>query len=278
MFGTHFYHETLRKLVIAFGSLFNNIEIARYDENRNITQFITVPINYGPKEKYYARLIQDPDLQKGTSITLPRLSFEYRNFSYAGARHLAKTRKRCGPSDDIGVRSSYFNPVPFDIDFDLVAYTKYQEDGNQIVEQLLPYFTPEFTMDIILNEELDITDSVPVVFGGINLQDSYDGDFKDRRVLMWTFNYKMKVNFYGHIKETPNIRDIHTDILVPNEPLCSEEVRARTPRIMRKTITPDPIDAKPGDDFGYTEVVEYFDDGKKFDPITGEDIEVEENE
>lgn len=274
MFTDHFYHAILKKLVIAFGSLFNNINIARYDDSGNVTQMITVPIMYGPKEKYYARLIQDPDLQKETALTLPRISFEYTNLTYDASRHLIKTNKRCAPSGDADSALQLYNPTPYNIDFELVAYTKYQEDGNQIVEQVFPFFTPDFTMTVKINEDLGLIEDVPVILNSVTVEDDYEGDFKERRVLMWTFQFTMKTNFYGPSKDAPIIKKAQTDVLAPQGEICDPEVLANTPRTIRVTVTPDPPTAQPGDEFGYTEVIEVFEDGKKYNPVAGEDEEI----
>ena len=191
-----FYHAITRKIIVAFGSLFSDISIER--KNQGVTeQTIKVPIAYAPKEKWIVRLEQDPNLQNHVYTTLPRLSFEITGMSYDASR---KTNRMsyitCGNSEGV---SKVYAPVPYNIDISLYCLTKTQEDALQIVEQILPYFTPEYTLSLKAIQDSNIIIDVPIILESVNIQDDYDGDFNQRRFVTYTMNFTLKANFYGPV-------------------------------------------------------------------------------
>lgn len=193
-----YYHAITRKLIVAFGSLFSNIKIERKDEGTTV-QTIAVPIAYAPKEKWIVRLEQDPTLTNHTYITLPRMSFEITGMNYDSTR---KTNRMnyitCGEPGVDSVNRIYA-PVPWNIDITLYILTKTQEDALQIVEQILPYFSPEYTLAIKAIPESNVIIDVPIVLSGVTIQDDYDGDFQTRRFVTYTLSFTLKANMYGPV-------------------------------------------------------------------------------
>jgi hypothetical protein len=219
MFGRTFYHDTLRKYVILFGTLFNDIQINREDSSGNVKQVIKVPLSYGPREKFLARIEgidggRDPQEQP-FSIVLPRMGFEVTGFQYASERKLPTRNKftTVELNDVHGKRKMYrYNPVPYDINFSLSIFVKNTTDGTRIIEQILPYFTPEWTTTVQLTEEPDITLDVPLVLTGSNQDDVYEGGFEERRALIWTLDFTMKGVFFGPTYRESVIKLANTQI------------------------------------------------------------------
>jgi len=209
MIPGYFYHGLIRKYVVYFGTLFNDISIERTDDSGNIIQDFVVPIAYGPKQKFIARLEQDPTLNKSIAITLPRMSFEIVGFKYDPSRKLPSTGKILKQSTNYnGKFDSVYNPVPVNIDFSLSIYTKNAEDGFKIFEQIIPYFTPEWTSTLNILPDLDLKVDVPVVLNNINMVDRYEGSFEDlsRRYIIHTLTFTMKGYLFGPISRSDVIR------------------------------------------------------------------------
>lgn len=198
MFGQTFYNETTRRYVAIFGTLFNNISIQRFDNNNTLVQSMKVPLNYGPMQKFLSKIDQDPGLNS-PAITLPRMSFEISSIRYAGERKLSNAIKTKGPSNEAGSVNTQFAPSPYDIEFQLNIMVKYSEDGLKIVEQILPYFKPEFTVSAkMMDNSSDITD-IPVVLNSITSEDTYEGSYDQRRAIIWTLTFTMKAYYYGPV-------------------------------------------------------------------------------
>ena len=180
MLGQQFYHESMRKVVVAFGSLFNNINIVRKDNAGKVTQSMKVPLAYGPKQKFLARLNQDPSLAAKVAITLPRIGFEITGMTYDPARKLnrvQKFRKVKSSGDDSGKLDTQYMPVPYNINFTLYAMAKNSDDALQIVEQILPYFQPDYTLTINDMADMGIKRDVPIILNDVSYEDNYQGDF-----------------------------------------------------------------------------------------------------
>lgn len=177
--------------------MFNDIRIYRRDNAENIEKTISVPISYGPAQKFLARITQDPELN-APAITLPRMSFEITNMTYDGSRKLpASFRQSATIETDDGRYKTVLNGTPYNIDFDLSIMTKYEEDGSKILEQILPFFQPEWTPSVQILEDPDVTRDVAVVLNGVTKEDAYEGDFQQRRALIWTLNFTMKAWYFG---------------------------------------------------------------------------------
>ena len=267
MLGQQFYHETIRKLVIAFGSLFNNIVLVRKNNNGVITQTMKVPLAYGPKQKFLARLRQDPNLDNKVSITLPRISFEIGALSYDPTRKLNRVQKfkktKSGSNKQL---DSQFMPVPYNITFTLSVMSKNSDDSLQIVEQILPYFQPDYTITLKDNVDMDTSRDVPVILNNISYEDSYEGDFASRRAIIYTLDFTLKFYLYGPVTSSNVIKTVQVDQYT--------DMPDKSPkREQRYTVTPNPTNADADDDFGFNETTSFFQDAKEFNPTTGEDEE-----
>ena len=203
----YFYHEILRRTVIAFGSLFNEISIKHTNNSGNVVSVIKVPLAYGPTQKFLARLEQSPDLNKPVQITLPRMSFEFTGLTYDATRKSTTTQTFTAKSVVDGTETKkVYLPVPYNMQFELSIMSKLNDDALQIVEQILPYFQPAYTMTIemvdIINEKRDI----PVILENITMQDDYEGNFSTRRVLTYTLRFTAKTYLFGPVSSAT--RDI----------------------------------------------------------------------
>lgn len=215
MFGHTFYHETLRKYVIIFGTLFNEIQFYRTDSAGNRHQKIRVPLSYGPREKTLARLEGDPNLDRETAINLPRMSFEMTGLAYASERKLNTIRKRTiqitGENSRI---NSMYQPVPYDIAFQLNVMVNRVEDGTKIIEQIMPFFTPEFTVTANILPAMDFKLDIPVILDSVNMQDTYEGDFQTRRALIYQMDFTLKGFLFGPVSKSGIITRANTQFYV----------------------------------------------------------------
>lgn len=206
-----FYNRIIRKLVVSFGNLFNEITMVRYNPDQTEAERFIVPIAYASKEHYVQRLEADYDLDKKVQITLPRLSFEMTGLRY-DANRKQNTNVRNYHQGTSGVVGQY-NPVPYDIDFSLYLYVRNIEDGTQVVEHILPYFTPDYTMKVNMIPEMGITKEVPVILDQVTQDVTYEGDrSSDPRLIIWTFNFTVKANFFGPVSEVGIIKHSITSI------------------------------------------------------------------
>ena len=197
----YFYHEILRRTIISFGTLFNGIEIKHEDSNDKTVSVIQVPLAYGPTQKFLARLQQSPNLNKPTQITLPRMSFEFIGLQYDGSRKVTTTQTFTSSTVGIStqVRKAYM-PVPYNMAFELSVFTKLNDDMLQIVEQILPYFQPSYTLSVDLVETIGEKRDIPVIIESVNMQDDYEGDFTTRRSLLYTFRFTAKTYLFGPVQ------------------------------------------------------------------------------
>ena len=211
MLGTYFYHEILRKTVISFGTVFNDIHIRHRDGAGKETSDMRVPLAYGPMQKFLARLEQQADLNKAVQITLPRMSFETTNIAYDPTRKAGITQT-FKASDGSKLRKVYM-PVPYNVGFELNILTKLNDDALQIVEQILPYFQPSFNLTVDLVSAIGEKRDIPIVLDNISFQDDYEGDFSTRRALIYTLNFTAKTYLFGPIADTPDglIKKVQVD-------------------------------------------------------------------
>tara|TARA_B100001939_G_scaffold102353_1_gene88244 strand:- start:116 stop:1045 length:930 start_codon:yes stop_codon:yes gene_type:complete len=203
MLGQTFYHQTIRKYVVLFGTLFNDLNIEKKDSSGNVVSRQKVPIAYGPKQKFLTRIRQDPNIDRQVAIQLPRMGFEMTSLTYDPIRKLNSVGKIMGralPTEGQGTLRKMFNPVPYNMDFQLFVFVDNAEDGTQILEQILPFFTPEFNVTINAVSDLGIKLDVPISFNSASLEDTFDGEFTARRTLIWTLDFFMKGFLYPDIK------------------------------------------------------------------------------
>jgi len=248
MFGAHFYHQRLRKAVATFGSLFNNLYVLRKDSSGNVISTVRVPLSYAPKDKYLERIRENPDLNNDTStaIKLPRMSFEITSFQYDSQRQVPKTNK-FGVIDTNTNKKVFFAGVPYNIYFQLNIYAKNQDDALQMVEQIIPYFSPQYSVTIRPFENYSsIKEDVPITIMSSSFTDDFEGAVETRRTIIYTLEFEMKAMFYGPIGDQSIIRQTQTNffILRPDDQDSDEAVS-------NVFITPDPVDVNPDSDFGF---------------------------
>jgi len=251
MFGTFFYNEGLRKLTVAFGTIFNDIQVKKADANGKLVQSITVPLAYAPKEKFIVRLDQQKDLQdREFAIVLPRMSFEISGIAYDATRKLSRVQKyRTTKSTTSNSMNYNYTPVPYNISYTLNVFTATAENGLQIVEQILPYFQPDYTVTLNLLPELDIKRDVPIVLNSVNYEDSYTGNYEQRRAVIYTLNFTAKTYLFGPASTQKVILKTQSDVHGTTD-ITTNTVDERI------TIVPNPTDAKADDDFGFTTTIE----------------------
>lgn len=205
-----FYNGHIKNVIIAFGTLFSSIKIQRKNKQGVVEQTLQVPIAYSQKEKWVHAIEGNPDGEGGVYTALPRLGFEIVGYSYDSARKLARMNKiYCTDGDN---RTQVFTPVPYNIEIDLYFATKTQEDGLQILEQILPTFNPEYTMTIRAIPELNLTQDVPFILNGVTVQDDFEGDLETRRFVIHTLNFTAKLNLFGGNGNVGIIKDVEANI------------------------------------------------------------------
>ena len=266
MLGQQFYHETIRKIIVAFGTTFNNVQLVRKDNSGNITQSMKVPLAYEPKEKFLVRLRADADLSSKVAITLPRIGFEIQNLAYDGTRKLSRVQKfkKVNTGNNTRTLDTQFMPVPYNLDIVLYVLAKQSDDALQIVEQILPYFQPDYTITVNDMADMGIKRDVPIILNSISYEDNYEGDFDQRRALIYTMNFTCKFYLYGPVTSSNIIRTVQADQFA--------DLPDKSPkREQRLTVTPDPVTADADDDFGFNETTSFFTDAKTFNPVTGKD-------
>jgi hypothetical protein len=207
------YHQIIRKLIVGFGSVFDNITMIRHDSNGNEEQRIKVPIVYAPKEKYVNRLLGDPNLDKKVQITLPRLSYDLTNMYYDSSRKQISGIKNVGYSGNGLTAYSQYNPVPYNFDFELYLYVRNIEDGDQIIEHILPFFTPSYTIKLNLIPTMGVIREVPILLDSVDTNIEFEGERdSDTRVIIWTLKFTVKSYLYGAISESSVIKQALVNI------------------------------------------------------------------
>ena len=281
MLGTYYYHEILRKTIISFGTLFNDIHIRHQDDAGKDVSDLKVPLAYGPSQKFLARITQQADLNKAIQITMPRMSFEMSNISYDSTRKssLVQTFKTC---EDGTKAKKVFMPVPYNIGFELNIMSKLNDDSLQILEQILPYFQPHFNLTVDLIDSIGEKRDIPIILESVNFQDDYEGNFDTRRSLIYTLQFTAKTYLFGPVADSSDglIRKVQVDMYTSTDQKTAK-------REMRYTVTPtskidrnddgviNEVDHKllqPGDNFGFDEDWEFFSDSKKYSPTRQTDI------
>ena len=267
MLGQQFYHESIRKVIVAFGTTFNNVQLVRKDNDGNITQTMKVPLAYGPRQKWLVRLNEDADLSKAVAVTLPRIGFEIQNLSYDPARKLNRVQKfkKVKGANSNRLDTQYM-PVPYNLSIQLYVMAKQSDDALQIVEQILPFFQPDYTLTINDMADMGIKRDVPIILNSISYEDNYQGDFETRRALIYNLDFTAKFYLYGPVTSAGVIKTVQVDQYA-NLPDTAPK------REQRYKVTPKPSNADADDDFGFNETTSFFEDAKTFDPVSGTDKE-----
>jgi T4-like virus Myoviridae tail sheath stabiliser len=249
-----FYHATLRKTVVAFGTIFNNIRLVRVDDLGVGVQTLKVPLSYGTKQKSLVRIRQDPDLQTRhkIEITVPRLGFEITNIAPDRTRQIGVTSQSKKVNQEDTALSSLYNPAPYDVHFSLYILTKNQDDGMQILEQILPFFRPEYVLTVNDIPELELTHDLPISLLGVGYEDDYQGNFDTRTAIIWTLSFVAKVNFFGPVQTQGVIKTVK-ETFIPNMP-GFPSLHAE-----RLTTSVDPLSAGPTDAYNIVTLWEDID-------------------
>lgn len=251
--GQPYYHSTIRKTVIAFGQLFNNIRIQRKDADSALIQTLKIPLSYGPKQKFLVRIRQNPtpDTNSNVEITVPRLGFEITSLTYDASRKVQQLSRQVAQSSDETLTTAY-NPVPYNINFALYVMVRNQDDGLQILEQILPFFRPEYTLAVNFIPELKKSQDLSFVLKNVSVEDDYEGDFNTRNAIIWTLDFSANIQFYGPIVQQGPIKKVIATIF-PNMPGYA------VPIVDRYTAEVDPLTANPEDDYTILETWELID-------------------
>ena len=312
MLGTTYYHETIRKYVAVFGTLFNDINIQRKNSAGVITEQIKVPIAYEAKDKLILRT-RAVQADGGVSVSLPRMGFVMNGIAYDGTRKLNTLGQvyAANTAASTSTLMKQYNPVPYNFDFELSAMVDSSEDGAQIFEQIVPFFTPEFTVSVNLVPSMNVKPDVSIILNGTTVEDSYEGDFTARREIIWSFTFQLKGYIYPDVKSGSVTKSVIVNLRMPAgeadvpEYIVLEDstdfdinyllldADAGSPNATglmkfitevsstgtgaagiksRLTVTPGPGDVTANDDFGYTETTEYFNDNIDVNLTTGLDV------
>jgi len=267
MVGQYFYNESMRRMTIGFGQIFNNIQIKRKDDTGKVIQTIRVPLAYGPKEKFLVRLDQQSSLNnREFAITLPRMGFEIAGISYDPTRKLTRIQKfkQVKSGKEGKVLDFNYTPVPYNISYNLFSFTASAEAGLQIIEQILPFFQPDYTVTINAIPDLSIKRDIPIILNSVNYEDTYSGDFTTRRAVIYTLNFTAKTYLFGPSTSQKVIKTVQSDQYSDTDTVN----KARESRII---VVPSPTTADADDDFGFTTTIDFFEDSKKYNITTDTD-------
>ena len=317
MLGITYYHQTIRKYVAVFGTLFNDINVVRRDASDVIKEQIKVPIAYSPRDRWILRLRRARGVSgtdEAVAMSLPRMGFDLTAITYDGTRKLNTLGQVYSANTAAGTSTlmKQYNPVPYNFDFSLYSMVSNAEDGAQIFEQIVPFFTPEFTVTVNLIPSMNIAPDVTMVMNGVTIEDNYEGDFQATREIIWTLTFTMKGYVYPDVKTGSVVKTVIVNLRMPGdseippaEYIILEDSTTLTTNYLllnadagspnatgtmkvlnesssaavgaagiksRYTVTPGPGDATANDDFGFTETMEFFNDNIDNDPVTGLDV------
>lgn len=241
----HFYNRTIRKVVVAFGTLFNDIQVVRYNSNNTPREIFKVPLSYGAKEKYMTRLAADPNLRKSVATIVPRISFDMTGMSYDSSRKQISTLRNFSANSSTSLNAQYV-PVPYDFNFSLSIYVRNTEDGTQILEQILPFFTPDFTVTVDFIQPMNQKYDMPIILNSVTPTTDYEGDMMSTRLITWDLDFTAKGYIWPAVRTGKVIRQANTNIYL--------EANNTTYNVVTQFVTtPNPEDALPDDEFGFSE-------------------------
>lgn len=242
MLDQSFYWGTIRKSIVAFGNMFNNITIDRKDVNGNVTQIQKVPLSYSPKQKFLTKIRQQPDIDtQNIQILLPRMGFELISLDYDPARKVG-TQQQTRTINSPNLSKALYAPTPYNLTVLLYIYARNQDDGLQIVEQILPYFNPDYNLTLNAIPELNLTNDLPIILSSIGFSDDYEGDLSTKRSIVWTLSFTMKLNFYGPVSNRGLIKKVTATTFSDRELTVPQQ----------QTITePNPNSANVNDTYSY---------------------------
>jgi len=253
MFGNYFYHERVRRSVAIFGKVFNDIYVLRKNSSGAGISTIKVPLSYAPKNKFLDRIREQADLASGqrVALKLPRMSFEIVSYTYDPTRQLQKTSNFMQTGSTAAQRAKINAYVPYNITFQLNVYAKTQDDALQIVEQIMPYFAPQYNLTMSpISAYPDLKEDVPITLQSVDFADDFEGDVATRRTIIYTLTFEMKANFYGPIAD----KNVITKA-IPKIDL--DDIGTADSDYLTITITPTPAGVSADSDYGFSEVYNY---------------------
>ena len=219
-----FYNRTIRKIVVACGTVFNDIYVVRYTKDGvTAKETIKVPLNWGAKEKYVTRITSDPTLTKSIATTLPRISFEMTGMSYDSSRKLPTTVRNFSANNSTSVKTQYV-PVPYNFDFSLSIYVRNTEDGTQILEQILPFFTPDFSLTVDFIPSMEPKYDMPIILNSVSNEVDYEGDMMTTRMIIWNLEFTAKGHIWPPVKTGKVITSANTNIFIEPNSLLEQQV------------------------------------------------------
>ena len=222
--NANFYNRTIRKIVVAFGTVFNDIYVVRYTKDGlTAKETIKVPLNWGAKEKYITRLTSDPTLTKSIATTVPRISFEMTGMSYDSSRKLPTTVRNFSANNATTVNAQYV-PVPYNFDFSLSIYVRNTEDGTQILEQILPFFTPDFSVTVDFIPLMDPKYDMPIILNSVSNETTYEGDMMETRMIIWNLEFTAKSHIWPPVKTGKIINTANTNLFIQPNSLLEQQV------------------------------------------------------
>ena len=283
MLGNYFYHKSINKTVVSFGTLFNNIQIRHYDDGNNPISVLKVPLAYGPAQRFLARIEQNQSGDRTVALTLPRMSFEMTSIDYDPTRKASAIQTFKAPdTNDSGALKRIYMPVPYNIGFELNILAKVQDDVLQIVEQILPYFQPSFNVTVNLLPQVGEKRDIPIVLNRVGFRDDYEGDYTKRRLITYTLNFTAKTYLFNEISQDSNqglIKKVQVDYATDALKTAKREVRYTVVPEAKEDYNNDGIidstDAdliEFGDDFGFNDTIEEFVDFKTYSESQGIDV------
>lgn len=265
MLGNYFYHKIIRKTVTTFGTLFNNVQIKKYDAEGNFVKQEKVPLAYGPMQKFLARLKQNPDIDRNFTINVPRLSFEMTAITYDGSRKVPPIQQNRVVNDETKGYDVQYMPVPYNVEFELGIITKSQDDALQILEQILPFFQPQFTVTIVMIPEMNETRDIPITLNSVDFNDEYEGDLMERRTITYTLRFTAKTYLYGPITSGDIIKKSIANINIGDKVTNSRVLKYQAePEAITDLNNDNVVNAADTavltaeDDFGFNEGIEYY--------------------
>ena len=309
MLGSTFYHQTIRKYVAAFGTLFNDLNVERKNSSDVVVERVKVPLAYGPRQKWILALQETTTDRRVLATRLPRMGFALTGTTYDSVRKLNTVGVNYAANSSLSTTTTQlkqYNPVPYNFDFDLFILVNNAEDGTQILEQILPYFTPEFTVTINTIPDMGIKTDVPIILNSASQSDEYEGELATRRTIIWTLSFTLKGQLYPDIKSGSVIKTIEVNFRIPGDEKedfevnfitletstesssdfilletgnyerianeSSSEGAAESTVKTRYTVTPSPTSATASDDYGFSETFEFFEPSRNYDVTTGTDV------
>jgi hypothetical protein len=268
--NAHFYNRTIRKVVVGFGTLFNDIQLIRYtrDMATEVERF-KVPLSYGAKEKYLTRLASDPDLTKSIAITVPRISFDMVGMSYDSSRKGVTTNRNFSLGTNNSSLKSQYGPIPYNFDFNLSVYVRNTEDGAQIMEQILPFFTPDFTVTMDFIPGMDQKYDMPIILNSVSTTTDYEGDMMSTRLILWDLTFTAKAFIWPPVKTSEMITTSTANTYLnfansANGDIITSNTFTQNSIISSVQTRPNPNTAGPDDEYGFAETFTSF--GSIYEP------------